>query len=950
MQPPAKELSTCPICGGALEETSGGGLGCMICLLRFGISGEEDLEQSALGGLTPNAFGDDVRFGVYEIERHPDGSLYELGRGAVGVTYRAIDTSLQRKVALKIIKVGISRQSAEARERFMREARAAAGLRHENIATVFQFGIREETGQCFYAMELIEGETLDERVCRTGPLGVRITIDIAQQVTAALAAAEKHGLVHRDLKPANLMLVNADEEAVAASLRRGGDRKHEKALVKIIDFGLAKALNAPVDPMSLTRDRFVGTPAFASPEQFEHSAVDVRSDIYSLGETLWFALTGKTPFAGHSLQEIHRAQQSNAPPIEQLKAAHVPSRLRSLFKSMLAVEPASRPGTQDLAARLKRCSAEATGVRRTRVALTAAFILILGVSAVFVFRSLRTQNSASNPALPEKSIAVLPFENLSDEKEHAFFADGVQDDILTKLAKVADLRVISRTSVMQYRGKQDLRQIGRVLGVSHVLEGTVRRSGGNVHINAQLVDVRTDTHVWAEEYDRDLNEVFAIEAELAQSLANRLRAKVSAREKLAMQERPTKDLVAYDLYIRAKTLIATASFGRPQAEILFEAVRLLNQAIERDPAFALAYYQLTEAHDLIYFDGVDHTAARLAMADAAIQSLARLHPNSGERHLAFAKHLYWGYLDYKRAREELNLAKESLPNDPLLFRILGYIDRRQGRWAESTKNLERGTELDPQNLIILAQLATNYWSLRHYADAERIQDRAITLVPKQASLRAYRAVIELAWHADSRPLISTIEAILAQDVREAPNIASPWLYGSLCERDFDGARRALAALPIDGCYDENVPFPRAWCEGLVAQLKGDKAAARAAFTSARTEAVKLVAEQPDYPEGLCMLGIADAVLGNKEDAIREGRRAVELLPVTKDAATGQQLVEYLALIYAWTGEKDLAFEQLAIAAHIPGDVCYGELRLHPRWDPLRGDPRFDKIVASLAPK
>ena len=376
----------------------------MICLLRAGIGSEEEATDDS----THEALEGDGHFGVYEIDRREDGTLYELGRGAMGVTYRATDTTLQRKVALKIIKIDVVKRSVESRERFMREARAAAALRHENVATVYQFGIREETGQYFYAMELIEGETLDERVHRAGPLDARTTIGIAQQVTSALAAAEKHGLIHRDLKPANLMLVSPDGEvtgaervvpstaaqrrgynaahlAVTASLRRGAHQKHEKLLVKIIDFGLAKALHTETDPKSLTHDRFVGTPAFASPEQFEHSALDVRSDIYSLGETLWFALTGKTPFLGRSVDEIHRAQQSNVLPIEQLKAAHVPSRLRSLLKSMLALEPASRPGTHQLVARLQRCSPEARSARRTRVALVAAALLILGASALLVF-------------------------------------------------------------------------------------------------------------------------------------------------------------------------------------------------------------------------------------------------------------------------------------------------------------------------------------------------------------------------------------------------------------------------------------------------------------------------------------------------------------------------------------------------------------------------------------
>jgi hypothetical protein len=342
MQPAAPEVSTCPKCGGVLEKTPGGELGCISCLLRFGIGSEEETVHDP----TPDSLEDRVRFGVYQIDRHADGSLYEVGRGAMGVTYRATDTSLQRKVALKIIKTDIAERSADARERFMREARAAAALRHENIATVYQFGMCLETGQYFYAMELIEGETLEERVRRTGPLDARITIEIAQQVTSALAVAEKNGLVHRDLKPANLMLFSPDGET----------SNNEKLLVKIIDFGLAKAIHTATDPKSLTHDRFVGTPAFASPEQFEHSALDVRSDIYSLGETLWFALTGKTPFAGHTLSEIHRAQKSSVLPLEQLKAAHVPSGLRSLLESMLAFEPASRPAPHELAARLHRCS------------------------------------------------------------------------------------------------------------------------------------------------------------------------------------------------------------------------------------------------------------------------------------------------------------------------------------------------------------------------------------------------------------------------------------------------------------------------------------------------------------------------------------------------------------------------------------------------------------------
>jgi len=602
-------------------------------------------------------------------------------------------------------------------------------------------------------------------------------------------------------------------------------------------------------------------------------------------------------------------------------------------------------------------------LRWLKFALVAAFLLAaLALTSTFLifFRrgSSTTETSFESPAIvavPEKSIAVLPFENLSDDKNNAYFADGVQDEILTNLAKVADLKVISRTSVMQYKAgaQRNLREIAKALGVSHVVEGSVQRSGGRVHVSAQLIDSRTDMHLWAESYDRDLADVFAIENELAEQIVSQLKSKLSPQEKAAIEQKPTDDLVAHDLYIRAKTLIASAVFSTPQTESLFEAVRLLNQAIERDPAFALAYYQLAHAHDVLYFTGTDHTPARLAMADAAIQSLARLRPNSGEAHLALAKHLYWGYHEYDRAREELNLAQKSLPNDPMPYQLAAFIDRRQSRWAESTKNFERALELDPQNPAaagVLQQIAVSYECLRRYAEEERALDRAIALDPKDPVMRANRAEIALHWRADARPWVSTIREIIAEDSREAKNVAESWLRVSLCDRDSDSAFRALAAMPVDGCHDDTIPFPQAWCEGVVAQMRGDTKVARAAFTSARTQAAKLVEEQPDYAEGLCVLGMADAALGRKEDAIREGRRAVELVPVTKDSIVGALLVQNLALIYAWTGEKDLAFEQLAIAASIPGHLSYGQLRLHPYWDQLRADPRFEKIAASLAPK
>src|SRR3954452_19611950 len=629
MQSPARQISTCPTCGAALEETFGGVGSCMFCLLQAGIGSEQETMHDS----TPDPFEGGVRFGVYEIDCHADGSLCELGRGAMGVTYRATDTSLQRKVALKIIKTDIAERSADARERFVREARAAAALRHEHIATVYQFGMRLETGQYFYAMELIEGETLAERVHRAGPVDARSTIGIAQQVTAALTAAEKHGLVHRDLKPANLMLLNADEPEVLGTEQGRSKRSKIRALrksgipvVKIIDFGLAKAFHSATDPKSLTHDRFVGTPAFASPEQFEHSALDVRSDIYSLGETLWFALTGKTPFAGRTLSEIHRAQESNRLPVEQLKGAHVSHRLKSLLESMLAFEPASRPGTRELAARLQRCSPEARSVRRTRAALAVATAVVFGMSTLFLAHRPRVENAALNPAA-NKSIAVLPFENLSPDPENVYFADGVQDEILTRLASLADLKVINRTSVMQYESgaARDLNKIGHQLGVGRVVEGSVQRAGNRVRVNAQLIDVSTNRTLWGQTYDRDVADVFAIQSEIAMSIAQQLQASLSPREKTAIERAPTSDITAFELYARAKGLLAS----RNAKANLLEAADVLNQAVARDPSFFGAYCLLASTHDRLYFFGDDHTPARLALAEAAIATAFRLRPDAG---------------------------------------------------------------------------------------------------------------------------------------------------------------------------------------------------------------------------------------------------------------------------------------------------------------------------------
>ncbi len=375
--------------------------------------------------------------------------------------------------------------------------------------------------------------------------------------------------------------------------------------------------------------------------------------------------------------------------------------------------------------------------------------------------------------------------------------------------------MISHNSVAKYRGARNTQEIGRALNVTYVLEGSVRREAGRIHLNAQLIDTRTDAHVWAQEYDRDLNDVFTLQSEIAQKIADQLGAEVSSTEKAAIQEPPTTDLVAYDPYLRAKDLINGISFSTRAKEDLFQAVQLLDQAVARDPLFFDAYCELAGAHDRTYFLGFDHTDARLKLSETAIQSIRRLRPESGETHLALAQHSYWAYSDYDRAQGELVIARRTLPNESRIPLLSGYIDRRQGHWEKSLEEMNQALELDPRNFSILQQISLTYEALRRYKEMAATLDSALAIAPKDIPSRVRRASVDLQSRADPKPLHATIETILAQEPSAAPVLVDQWLHLALRERDPAAAERALAAMPSDGggCYDENIPFPNGWCRG-----------------------------------------------------------------------------------------------------------------------------------------
>ncbi|MBO0695994.1 MAG: hypothetical protein J2P56_07825, partial [Verrucomicrobia bacterium] len=690
-----------------------------------------------------------------------------------------------------------------------------------------------------------------------------------------------------------------------------------------------------------------------------NAAVGSGTDVYGLGTVLYELLTGNPPFTGGTTYETIRLLLDSEPRQPRSWNKKIDRDLSDICLKCLEKNPRYRYASalalaEDLEHWLRHepILAKRSGIftrsrkwvqRNPTIAalIVLSFVLAAGLGAMVWQRE-------SIHRIPA-GIAVLPFENLSDDKDDAFFADGVQDDILTKLAKIADLKVISRTSVMHYRGKRDLRQVGRALGVSHVLEGTARRSGGRVHVNAQLVDTRTDVGVWADEYESDLKAAFAIPSEIAQKVAEELHAKVSVAEKASIQQPPTRDPAAYDLYVRANNLLLT-SFSSTARAKLFQAADLLNQAVAHDPSFFHAYCQLAHTHGLLYLLGVDHTPERLASMEKATQAAVRLNPDAGETHLARAENLYFGYLDYDGALAQLDLARRSLPNNLQVFAVQGYIQRRQGRWEESTRNLERAIDLDPRNFYLLQQIALSYGLLRRYSDEIAVLQRALAIEPHDVNTKVALAAVQFHWQADIQPLHQTIKAIRATNPDALPNVANDWLSCALAERDVAEATNALNSFGETPLTDYVVHANRPLIEGVLARLTKDEDKARAAFTAARAIQERAVQDEPDYGPPLCVLGLIDAGLGRKEEAIREGRRAVALLPVEKDAINGPLMIKYLAMIAAWAGDKDLACEQLATAVQPPSTVSYGQLKLEPNWDPLRGDPRFEKIVASLAPK
>ncbi|MBV9273384.1 MAG: protein kinase [Verrucomicrobia bacterium] len=948
---------------------------CPVCAFRAVL--ENDGETVELPSdptpADPPASSAQLRFEHYQVVTGEDGTPCELGRGGMGVTYKAIDINLQNVVALKVINPRFTADES-VRRRFVREARAAASIRHPNVASVFHLGKSGEN--YFYAMEFVEGEPLSQALKRMGRLEAPIALRILTLVASGLEAIAKQNLVHRDIKPANIMISWQGDEIANA---------------KIIDLGLAKGLPPEADaPSEISlQGVFVGTPAYTSPERFAGLGADIRSDLYSLGITLWQMLSGELPLQGSLSQPNHQGDHT---PLPLEKLPQVPQPIAALLETLLQKDPAKRfqtptellqaipKVTTALESRRRvtidqlrssaggspakwnplRALALALGDRAGRSFpwLPALGLSVAGLFLAWVFFSghagFLLNQPGSEPLQTIKSVAVLPFDNISANQDDVYFADGVQDDILNSLAKIAQLKVISRTSVMQYRDnkKRDLRQIANALGVTNVLEGTVRRAGNRVRVSTELVDANNDSTIWADSYDRELTDIFTIQSDIAQTVAAKLSARLSPHEKKGIAEAPTSDAEAYDLYLRAKELIANAelfSIG-DERENYLNAIAFLQEAVRKDPRFVLAYCLAARVHDDLYME-FDRSAARRALADAAVQEATRLQPDLPEVHLAAARQLYDGYRDLEKARLQVAMAERALPNSSDVLTLGAIIDRRQGRWDESTKRLKRAMSLDPRNLEITTRVFENYLCLRRFRDAEDASRRLVELGADKPGLRVKSALCAFSEHADIADYRAALEA-LPPTAKQDISYTFDRIYCAALDHDWTSAKEILS----DTSHQElfflfGLTVPRECIEIWLAMAQGERPKPEGKFALAAAELKQRSDADPTDAKLASALGIIDAALGRKDEAIQEAKHAVELEPITKDAMEGPGLLYNLAVVYAQTGEPDLAFQQLAILVKTPSQFTnYGYFKLECGFDPLRKDPRFVKLLAQLAPR
>ncbi len=909
----------------------------------------EECAEKVTGLLGPDRFlQTGQRIGAYIIVR-------ALGHGGMGSVYLAAraDGYFEKQVAIKLLKP--TGKTGDLMQRFRAERETLAALDHPNIAGIFDAGTTD-SGLPYFVMEYVPGTPVTTFVAERH-LTIRQRLELFLKICAAVEAAHHRRIVHRDLKPGNI-LVNQDGEP------------------KLLDFGIAKLLatTSTLEETATGQQRL--TPICASPEQARGDTVTTASDIYALGTLLYEMLTRQTPhrFSHRNPSQEEVAQvictQIPSPPSEVVSDPDEARVLRGELDAIVLVAMHKEPGKRyssvlALAADIRRYLATEpvqalpqtksyrlrSLVRRNKlVAISlgsgvAAVLSIVAVVVMLAHRDHRLPNETAGKAssalaettsaIPEKSIAVLPFDNFDVNEERNYFADGIQDDILTNLAKVGDLKVISRTGVAPYQGEpRNIREIGRTLGVAYVLQGSVRKLDDRIRINAQLIDTRSDSQVWAEQYDRKMNDLFALQSDLAQAIVTQLKGKLSAGEKAAIESHPTENVQAYDLYLQARGALVKYRYK--------DAVNLLNQVIARDPNFALSYCMLANAHLLIYRHGDDPSKARLAAAKAAVDAAMRIAPDLPESHLAQAQYYYNGVRDYEKAAAALAAAPPSSSGRAQFFDLAALTERRLGRWKEALRDGEKAMTLDPHDPFIATEVIQTYLNLRRYSEAEKLTNKAMSLITTPAAPFWKLKAESILAQGDPARALAFLEGAPSEARGKHTEMARIAFY----QRDFSRAIHEIEAARASGTALDTEFLDL--LEGTIARIQGDAAKATLAFERARNKLETVLAERPDDTEAISNLAWAYAGLGRKEEALRASQQSVELVPSWRDATEGPFYANMQAQILAWVGDKDAALKQLSGVVKLPAGPSFGELKLDPSWDDLRGDPRFDELIEEAA--
>src|SRR5882724_11806638 len=939
-------LRLCPKCGAEIPADAPEG-GCPGCLLEGGLGlllpdasvavvddvGHVDKLHSKKAERAAAMLGE---LGDYEL-------LEEVGRGGQGVVFRARQKSLNRTVALKVISLGQWASKAHLK-RFRREAEAAASLDHPSIVPIYEVGERD--GSCYFSMMFVEGGQLDE-VVRRKPMSIRQAAELIAKVARTVHYAHEHGIVHRDIKPGNILL----------------DEKGEPHLT---DFGLARLVEME---SAMTRTMEVlGTPSYMAPEQAVGNNAQLTSatDVYGLGAVLYQLLTDHPPFAGGTTFETIKLVLDTEPRQPRLWNRKIDRELSTICLKCLEKDPKRRYSSalalaEDLEHWLKHepIRAKRSGfftharkwVRRnpTSALLVASLIALAAAMGWNVWKS----ELMSRPTT--KGIAVLPFENLSHDPDYAYFADGIQEEILTRLASIADLKVISRTSTQRYASKpSNLREIAKQLGVANILEGSVQKAADQVRVNVQLVNAQTDSNLWAETYDRKLTDIFAIESEIAKGIVASLQAKLTGREEQALAVRPTNNPEAYDAYLRG---LAYTLKTLPTSANALAAQRYFKEAVRLDPKFALAWAQLSIVDSRNYItQSLQPTAALREEARQAAETALTLQPDLGEAVLAKGSYYYNCLKDYDTAVRYFEQARQLLPNSSRIPESLAYVARRRGQWDRSESYFNEAEKLDPRNVYLLTQHAVTYISRRRFREALQKLEQVLNITPDDVDALALKASIAQA--EGDLPRAAALLAPLHPNA-DNPDALGTQVYQAILERHpapvIPRLKEILAKPdPALGYSNGELRFFLGWAQ----EVAGNHAAAQESWRQARSELEPLLKEQPENYYLIGDLALVNMGLGNKAAALALSERAMAANPIEKDRSTGLWSLEILARVAAQMGEPDRAIAALQKLLSMPyaGSLSTimpltpALLRLDPMFDLLRNDPRFQKLVASPAAK